>query len=128
LHFCQVQLDSVFGRTILISEVKQANAILVECGILIAHVDDSANETHTVLDRLPKLTKLFTSQILLEQGLKDLELPLQELSPHGRGQVELVELGDDRSVKRLNLELAHLVVHARNLIDGTIEGFTADTP
>ena len=77
------------------------------------------------MDRLSKLLKFLTAQILFKKRLEYLELPLQILSPHARCQIELIILRDSEAVEGFDLHLAMLVIDAWDLVHGHVERVTA---
>ena len=127
-HFVQVEFDAILRGAIFISEIEKTDAVRAKIAIFRAQVNDSTNYPDTILDRLPKLLKLLTPQVLLEQRLEHLKLPLQILSPHARSQIVLIVLRDNAAFQGLDLYLAVLVVDAGDLVHGHVERVTAHAP
>ena len=124
----QVEFDAILRGAIFISKIEKTDAVRAKIAIFRAQVNDSTNYPDTILDRLPKLLKLLTPQVLLEQRLEHLKLPLQILSPHARSQIVLIVLRDNAAFQGLNLHLAVLVVDAGDLVHGHVERVTAHAP
>ena len=100
---------------------------MIQSGILSTHINHAANKSDTILDWHAKFGKLITAKVLLEQSLELLELPLQKLSAHCCGQVELIIRDDFTTFECLDFHLAMLVVEAWDAVNSCVESLAADT-
>ena len=128
LNFAQVQFQSVDVRSIFgIPKTEKTDRVLIENGIFSRQVDNSANNSDTVLDWETKLVEVFNFELLLKKLLGDFKHALEMNGPHLGGQVEEVVGLDLAALDRCDFDFALAVVEAWDLVNCCIESLSVLT-